>query len=801
MSRNLKRGALRRRNVAASALLASTMLTTAQLAFAQQQTADSTNALPEIVVTAQKRSENLQKVPISIQAIGETKIEQLNIENFSDYVKFIPSVSYQSIQPGQTNIYMRGIASGGDGNHSGPLPSVGLYLDEIPVTTIQGQLDVHIYDVNRIEALSGPQGTLFGASSEAGALRIISNEPDKNNFSASYDLELSGTKHGGLGDVGEGYVNIPLSNKAAIRIVGWQQHEDGYIDNVFGTRTFPSAAATPGNLAPGFTGTINNAGLAKNGYNDSDLYGGRVALKVDLSDDWTVMPTILGQDLSSNGIPAFDTTKGDLKLTHFAPETNHDRFVLLGLTIKGKIGDFDLTYAGGGLIRDIDTQSDYSDYSFFYDTLFGSGAFLTNAAGQLVNPSQSIQGHDHFTKQSHELRISSPSSDPFRVTTGLFLQRQEHNIEQIYNVSGLDPALSISNRPGSIWLTEQLRTDRDYAWFGQTDWDFSPDWTLTTGVRVFKSDNSLYGFYGFGAGYSSHTGEAVCFIQQSFNGSPCVNINKEVKEINATYKATLTYKIDPDKLIYATGSSGFRPGGVNRAAALPPYTSDYIYNYELGWKTSWLNNTLRWNGAVYLANWDNFQFSFLGANGLTVIANAGAAEVKGLETELTWKVNNHLTFNGGLDLTDAELSEPYCGTLTPAGDPVTNCANPLAKDGSQLPVTPYVKGNLTARYDFNVTEETSAFVQSSLLFNGPSKSDLRAKESAIIGRQPSYTTVDLSAGVAFDDKTLKLFVKNLFDERGQAYRTSECATTVCGTEPYVYPIHPLTFGLRFGQAF
>src|SRR4051812_12273981 len=228
---------------------ASTMLS-GSAAFAQEKPAPaapppSPAATPaasdddqEIIVTALKRAESLQNVPLSIQALGTQRLTEANVSNFNDYTKLTPSVSFQTSQPGVTNVYIRGVASGGDGNHSGSLPSVGVYLDEQPVTTIGGTLDVHIYDIARIEVLRGPQGTLYGASSEAGTIRIITNKPDKSAFYGGADAELSDVSHGGIGGRLEGFVNAPIGSGAALRVVGWYQHDAGYIDNIPGTRGF-----------------------------------------------------------------------------------------------------------------------------------------------------------------------------------------------------------------------------------------------------------------------------------------------------------------------------------------------------------------------------------------------------------------------------------------------------------------------------------------------------------------------------------------------------------------------------------
>ena len=263
-------------------LLASSTLAAPE-AFAQAAQAEVANSDPNvIIVTAQKREENLQKVPISIQALSTKKLDQLNISDFNSYTQQLPSVVAQSSgNPGTNVIYMRGVASGGDGNHSGSLPSVGVYLDEQPVTTIGGNLDVHIYDVARIESLSGPQGTLYGASSEAGTIRIITNKPDLKGFYGRVDGEVNTVAHGGQGGKLEGMINAPLSQNAALRVVGFYQKDAGYIDNVAGTRCF---LPNPGGVC------VNNSATVKKNYNDTEVWGGRAALKVDLDDNWTTVP-------------------------------------------------------------------------------------------------------------------------------------------------------------------------------------------------------------------------------------------------------------------------------------------------------------------------------------------------------------------------------------------------------------------------------------------------------------------------------------------------------------------------------
>src|SRR3984885_7231482 len=320
-----------------------------------------TPVLEEVVVTAQKRSENLQDVAISIQAFGTQKLEELGINNFDDYAKYLPSVSFQKVgHPSVEHTYFRGVSSGGDGNHSGSQPSVGMYLDEQPVTTIDGNLNIHIYDIERVEALAGPQGTLYGASSQAGTIRIITNKPDPSGFKAGYDLDLNNVDHEGTGYDVEAFVDLPLTSTAAVRLVGWDQHDAGYISNVHGTVTFPTSGAV-----------FDNAALVKKDYNTVETTGGRAALKVELNDSWTIMPTVMGQVQQTDGDFAYNPAVGDLEVQHYFPQYVRDSWVQSALTVEGKIGNFDLVYAGAYLLRNTHEQSDYTDYSLYYDSAYG----------------------------------------------------------------------------------------------------------------------------------------------------------------------------------------------------------------------------------------------------------------------------------------------------------------------------------------------------------------------------------------------------------------------------------------------
>jgi len=807
---------LRRMPLAAAIWLAFGSVAWAQSATAAQDAAppppppgsEAAPTLETITVTAQKRTENLQKVPISIQAIGEQKLEQHDVKDFKDFAKLIPSLSFGTLGggvfsgPGFVQVYMRGVASGGDGNHSGAQPSVGMYLDEQPITTIQGSLDIHMYDIDRVEALAGPQGTLYGASSQSGTVRIITRKPDPSGFASSYAVEASAIDGGGIGHVVEGMVNAPINDNTAIRLVGWEKHDAGYIDNKLGTRTFPTSGIT-----------IDNANRAEDDYNDADALGARAALRIDLDDNWTITPSIMGQQQRAHGSMGMDPSVGDLAVTHFYPESAHDHWYQAALTVEGQVGNFDLTYAFSHLKRDVDSEADYNDYGFWYDTLAGYGAFFYDNNDELINPSQYIQSNDGYKKTSHEFRIASPAENRWRFVAGLFWQQQNHEILQRYRVDNLNDGLEVSGWPDTIWLTAQERRDNDKAVFGEVSFDPVEQLTLTGGFRHFRNDNSLKGFFGFGDGYSGSTGESQCFSPDPFMGAPCTNLDKDTDETGTIGRFNATWRVDDDRLVYVTWSEGYRPGGINRRGNLPPYKSDYLTNYEFGWKTSWADNRFRWNGAVFREDWKDFQFAYLGANGLTEIRNANQAQVDGIETELNWAATYNLNVSGGFAWYDARLTEAYCkstdanGVLDPSCfAPFDPDADPLdrkpdfAAKGTRLPITPRFKGNVDVRYTFD-WNGGEAYWQASLFHVGDRSVDLREYQAALFGNLDAYTTVDLSAGFHRSNWSLDFFLHNAFDERAELARFAECAAEVCARQSYTVVSPPRTFGIRWSQEF
>ncbi|MEO7365999.1 MAG: TonB-dependent receptor, partial [Sphingomicrobium sp.] len=665
----------------------------------------------------------------------------------------------------------------------------------------------------------------------------------------------------------EGMVNLPVADRIAFRGVAFYQRDGGYIDNIHGERTYygfvdDRPAYDPPQDVPSLT--VTNSGLEKKNFNDLTTYGGRAALKVDLDDNWTATPTFMYQKMKANGVFFFDPQLGDLKIDRFRDDVRKDRFWQAALTIEGKIANFDVTYAGAYMDRTTYTLSDYADYADAYDQLYadyyggaygrGLGVFyyLDGAGNRTVNPQQFIIGTDHFKKLSQELRIASPADKAFRVIAGLFYQRQSNLIHQDYKVDRLGPDVSVNGFPGTLWLTQQERVDRDYAAFGEASFDVTPKITVTAGGRYYKFDNSLIGFFGFGrnpgdggdgpfsafprnAAGSNRTGVAGCFTASGerlydrdtniyasdrtllppiVGGSPCTNLGdfvdgkvvpKRVKDNGFIHRLNATWRPQDGLMFYATWSRGFRPGGINRRGDVPPYDADFLSNYEAGWKTTF--GRIRWNGAIYHQRWNKFQFSFLGQNSFTEIHNGKNANIDGVETDVNY-VAGGLTVNAAAAYTKAKTKGNVCGVIE---DTTSDCGFSFVSvpSGSRLPVTPKFKGSATARYSFPAWADVRAHVQGGVAYKGPARASLRSLQlqagtfilvdpNSYLGRIKSSTVVDLFAGLNWPRWNLEAYVTNVFDSTDELSRGVNCGSC---TRTLIVPGRPRTIGVRAGMKF
>ncbi len=699
-------------------------------AAAQDQAADQATAqaeenegLEEIIVTATRSAQSIQKVPISIQALTADALAQRQVKGLTDFAVLLPSVSFVGLGPGRTAVYFRGIVPAG-----GAYPATGYYLDDIAIN-VNGVPDIHVYDVARVEALSGPQGTLFGAGSLAGTIRFITNKPTTDKFEGGINVEGNKFGKGDFGGQVEGFVNVPLTETLAIRAMAYVRQEGGYVDNTPNNGKFADgspAVLKLGDDNPLTSFTLNNAAIAKDDYNNIDEFGGRLSLMWEPADGWKINPQITAQRQISRGYFGFDPKVGDLEVHDYGPTRNDDKWYQAQMTVNGHIGDFELVSATGYFRRNIKLLNDYTYYTVAYDgfgtgyenylQFFGaSGCTGTGASlkcTQLINPTQFYRGNRNDRIFTQELRLKTPSSWPFDVTVGGFYQIQKNEINDDYSTEGLDKVIGYTQSGGgdradfatsfgrptsaggsmilgspavkrdAFYTTEQDRRVRDAAIFAEGHYNITPNLKITGGLRYFWTDLQVIGFAGVAG--SARSLVTTTFVPTGQRGCPtpipndarlnCLNTNFRAadqairyKEQGQTHKIALDWQFASDKMVYFNYSTGFRPGGGNRPLRtgglvyeVAPFRSEDLTNFELGFKTEW-NNMLRLNVAFYFEKWNDLQYSVVvaGAQGAGITGNAGKAEVRGVEYDADLRLGKFTLSTNGA-YNDGKLAGNFC---------------------------------------------------------------------------------------------------------------------------------------------
>jgi len=418
----------------------------------------------EIVVTATKRAENAQDIPVAVQAMGSEQLQQLRVDQFTDYLTQMPSVTSGGGGPGQSTIYIRGVASTTPNlltaGVAGLAPNVALYLDEQPLSQPGRNLDVYATDLERIEVLAGPQGTLFGASSQAGTVRLITNKPKIGKFEGFANAGVSTTDGGDMSYKIEGGVNLPIGQSAAIRLVGFYDKRGGYIDNVHLTQTAAKSArfVKAGSLRP--NGTVvdslhqgiqagldltkapgvtllaaDNAAFVGKNFNDSSYMGFRAAAKAELGPDWDVTVGYMKQWINADGVFFDDPALGDYKVARFDDDRLDDDFNNINWTINGRLAGLELVYTGAFTRRKSEQRIDYSDYLFAaqyfpyyicdstvsypgYNASYGGTAGVP--FGKCQAPNAYVTSHSKTRVFTNEFRVNTPRDKRLRATIGGF---------------------------------------------------------------------------------------------------------------------------------------------------------------------------------------------------------------------------------------------------------------------------------------------------------------------------------------------------------------------------------------------
>jgi outer membrane receptor protein involved in Fe transport len=764
----------------------------------------SGGGLEEIVVTAQKRSENVKDIPMSISALTSYELRARQIDNYDDLARAIPGLSFNSLgaSEGLDNISIRGISS------TSGSATVGIYLDDVSMTVknfFDGSSQPKLFDIDRVEVLRGPQGTLWGASSMGGTIRFITKQPDVDNFSAELLTDLSGTVHGGV-NYEEGMVaNVPIApGKSGFRAALDYTSDSGYVDHY-----------------------TQQGDLAKCGVNDDRNLMFRLNGKVLVSDDTTITPGLFYQRDKASDNAAFYPDLGLWKQDKQVVEYGRDEMLMPSLTATHDLGFADLTSVTGYFWRDFARQQDGTYYnSFLFATafldpilgLFPGGVdpnypnFQPNVAkddsiiGNLRSP---VRYTTRYSQISEEIRLASHKPEegelPLKWVVGLYYAQQWIHNTNFQQIPGLNAAFTsiygvpmeqspvndAYGAPGVPRLfpdnvdeaDEKLYNERQYAVFGQADYDILPDLHAGVGMRYLYARDvvnfSAYGFYQIGNfGPFNHVAHSYAF----------------------TPKFTMTYDVDPDSNVYGSISKGFRLGGpepstapfgpttvcnidfTNLGITSDPlkFASDKLWTYEIGSKNRFADNALSLDGAAYYTQWDNIQQQvYLPTCGYYVTLNVGDAEIYGGELEASWRPLKGLTLSANAAYQHAAITR------------TDNASTVMV--GQRLVDVPYETFDGSVQYDYPLTDDKTIATRVDYAWQGRSNGSYQVSNSNYYN--PSYGVVNASVALEMESYDFTLYVKNLGDNRTIIQRP-QLNTVIEG-----YTVRPLTVGVTAKMLF
>ena len=711
--------------------------------------------IEEVIVSAQKKSENLQNVPISVTTLSADELDSLNIKDFADYVLQLPAASAVQRRPGQGQIFMRGISDGGNVNQSLQGPAVAIYLDESPVTMIGDNLDVHVYDIERVESLTGPQGTLYGAASQAGNLKIITKKPS-SEFDSGFNLSAESTRGGDGSTMVEGFVNIPLSQNAALRFVGFNDRDGGFIDSVNDSITYPVSGITRSNEV-----------FVEDNFNDAVKDGYRAALRVDLSENWKLDVNYMGQETSTNGVWDHNPDElGEYNVSRFYDDKTHDEWTRFSATVTGDLGFADLTFTTSSLERDFEVLSDYSHYSID-GYVEGYYTCYEYYFGPCVDPSIQFENDTHQEYDTTEIRLSSKEGEKFNWIIGAFQTENVTEYDSQWHVPAINPDAAVPGSKDLYYQTDQVRAEDESAVFGEIYYQINDKMELTLGHRKFDNETTLKGFVG------------TIWWPNSLYGSTARpdNVNSKYDGSDSISKINLSYQVDNNSMLYITRSEGYRPGGANRTTQLgATYDADFLTSTEFGFKSISMDGRLRLNGAMYQMDWDDIQLGWFDSSIslLGLVDNIGKANSNGFELDAKYILSDTVSVAVGYANNEAVLKEDYVlrGVVE-------------AKDGQDLPFTPDTKYNVTINVD---TGDTSS-LQFNYVYVDEMWNDLFYDDREM---QDSYGIANLSFTTQVgENSTMQIYMDNIFDEVAQLYINSEDIQRLTTVN------RPTTVGVKF----
>jgi iron complex outermembrane receptor protein len=735
----------------AAAILGSTLISAVCFADANNGSADTSadagEGLAEVTITAEKYKSTIQDTPISISAVSGDQLTATGTTTIEDVAREVPGFSQRSAGPGQTEYEARGLASNG-----GAAPTVGFYLDEVPLSppalSQAGKvvIDPNLYDIERVEILRGPQGTLYGSGSMGGTVKVITNEPKLGIFEGSVQATGSGTEGGGANGGGNLMLNLPLGDVLALRVVGSDSYRSGWLDrdvvNPFPTDVGP----VRGNVLAGPVTAVHKD------VNWQQEYGARASLLFQPNEDVSILASVFYQHQKEGGYDEFDAPPGAHYLTHYeafdVPEPLQDQIRIYSLTGTFNLGFADLTSATSYWNRFSDQTQDASESIF--DSNGGSTPLVPLPYSE-VDPSHQF---------SQEVRLTSRNDEQLHWVAGLFYSDLHSTwIEQSAN------QLITASANGVIFDSINPYHVRQYAAFADGSYKITDQWKFEAGLRWYR--------------YLSEQDELEWGFDGPYPTEPAAPTITKASDKGFNPRFDLSYSPDADLTTYISASRGFRPGGANQI--FPPYTQppfcspapltfgpDTAWDYEIGEKAKLFDNRVSINSDFFYIKWDGIQQAPLLGCGYEYDTNAGDGYTYGPELEITARITDSLTALANGAYTEAKISEPnanfinYLEKIAPAASPAlqpggpaycptpTNCRAPILN-------VPKDEGSLSLVYAATVMDGYNFSARVSDVFVGPT-----IDEAYYYGiRLPPYNIANARLILGRDKWSVHLFVDNL----------------------------------------
>ena len=811
--------------------------------------------LEEIIVTARKKTESLQDVPISVSALRESDLEDKGINVFEDYLLQLPSVTAGGAGPGTSTIYIRGLASTTPNlttaGVAGLAPNVSFYLDEQPLAQPGRNLDVYAADMARIEVLAGPQGTLFGASSQAGVVRMITNKPVIGEASANVEVEARFMPGAESGDKVELVANMPLGDSAAARFVAYRDKKGGYIDQVAGSLNasqsarFRPAGTLRDNGLPvsssraGFQAgadlsgaTLNNAvAIVKEDANTLTYQGFRASLAHEINENWNALATVAQQTIDADGVFFVDPNLGDLEIQRYTEDVIEDEFDNMSLTLEGSIGDLEVVYAGAYTDRTSDQMVDYTDYLFvgqylpyyicdYYVTYttYAPGNVPTGTCGA---PNLLVDSTTNLEVTSHEFRIHANLNDTTSLTAGVFASDTEltelnlftypgsvdNDITYAANYALTDTSVTgVINKASPGWFSagpysepviffnDIKRTDKQMGVFGEVSFALNDTSELSVGARWYDIEVDFEGsanssFYnGFGNPDTQQFGSNLSAQYAPGNAN---GYPDKAQTDGVIGKVTYSWNKSEDVMYYVTWSEGFRPGLLNRPVGSSSPDGSYTVKPVVD-SDEVTNYEFGWKAVL--------QDGALRFNGSVFMV-----DVSGLQSTIFDPSIVNLFFSD--NAADAEIKGVegdflyytdngfiLSGAFSLLDTEITKSLVPTADVvvGSDLAFAPGFQANFTARKEWGTSSGNTGHWQAQFNHSRASDSDIMEPNRAT---QASYFLTNIRAGVSNDNWMAEMYIDNVTDER------AEISNTFVFDRQRVAVIRPLNIGLRYKLKF